>query len=144
MHNDELINNADVQAAPDRTSEDNGIIRVEDNANSSNDETEVIANDLINETDAQLPETRENTLDTKLVDTSDLDQKSQWHSVDKILSMRRKGAKTFYRVQWSDALYSSSWIPACDLSDALKDVYHTRRTKQGRLRKVCRNHRRLN
>ena len=59
----------------------------------------------------------------------------QWYEVERILSMKRKGKDILYKIKWKDPKYPHSWIPAQDVSEALKDNYHVRRTLTGKLRK---------
>ena len=62
----------------------------------------------------------------------------EWYEAERILSMKRKGKEIWYKIKWKDPKYPHSWIQAQDVSEALKDNYHVRRTLTGRLRKRSR------
>jgi len=69
-------------------------------------------------------------------DSTESDAADTWHEAEKILSMRRKGKDVFYRVKWLDSQYQPSWIHSDDVSAALKDAFHVKRTLTGKLRKT--------
>ncbi|KAL3882070.1 hypothetical protein ACJMK2_028445 [Sinanodonta woodiana] len=59
---------------------------------------------------------------------------TEWYIVDKLLKSKRTSGKRHYLVKWSDGS-TPSWQPNENVSQALKQAFHSKRTQSNTRRK---------
>lgn len=59
----------------------------------------------------------------------------KWHSVNRLLALKKVGKDIYFKVEWSNKEFKNEWIHERDITDALKREFYVTRTKSGHRRK---------